>query len=139
MMGNYFIKLRRKIIRANTLFQFIHQVTIEFRIRKALAQKKFKGFYTKLFSHIKGTKPIRRGFHYVALVMSCGWDLGCLGCLGSYLNSSVRPLCYRLLNHGRNPTKFDLWVTFINGVCKSKQKLAPPPRALETAQKVKYH
>ena len=41
-MGNYFNELRWKIIRANNLLQFIHQVTIEIRIRKYLAQEGFK-------------------------------------------------------------------------------------------------
>ena len=41
-MGNYFNELRWKIIRANNLFQFIHQVTIEIRFRKSLAQERFK-------------------------------------------------------------------------------------------------
>ena len=41
-MGNYFNKLRRKTISAKNLLQFIHQVTIEFRIQKSLAQEKFK-------------------------------------------------------------------------------------------------
>ena len=41
-MGNYFNELRWKIIRANNLLQFIHQVTIEIRFRKSLAQEKFK-------------------------------------------------------------------------------------------------
>ena len=31
-----------KMIRANNLLQFIHQVTIEFRFRKSLAQERFK-------------------------------------------------------------------------------------------------
>ena len=31
-----------KIIRANNLLQIIHQVTIEFRFRKSLAQERFK-------------------------------------------------------------------------------------------------
>ena len=31
-----------KIIRANNLLQFIHQVTIEIRFRKCLAQERFK-------------------------------------------------------------------------------------------------
>ena len=31
-----------KIIKANNLLQFIHQVTIEFRFRKSLAKEKFK-------------------------------------------------------------------------------------------------
>ena len=41
-MGNYFNELHWKIIRANNLLQFIHQVNIEFRFRKSLAQEKFK-------------------------------------------------------------------------------------------------
>ena len=40
-MGNYFNELRWKIIRANNL-QFIHQVTIEIRFQKSLAQERFK-------------------------------------------------------------------------------------------------
>ena len=42
IMGNYFNELRWKIIRANNLLQFIHQITIEFRFRKSLAQERFK-------------------------------------------------------------------------------------------------
>ena len=41
-MGNYFNELRWKIIRDNNLLQFIHQITIEFRFRKSLAQERFK-------------------------------------------------------------------------------------------------
>ena len=41
-MGNYFYELRWKNIRANNLLQFIHQVTIEIRFRKSLAQERFK-------------------------------------------------------------------------------------------------
>ena len=40
-MGNYFNELRWKIIRANNLLQLIHQVTIEIRFRKSLAQERF--------------------------------------------------------------------------------------------------
>ena len=32
----------KKKIRANNLVQFIHQLTIEFRFRKSLAQERFK-------------------------------------------------------------------------------------------------
>ena len=42
IMGNYFNELRWKIIRTNNLLQFIHQVTIEIRFRKCLAQERFK-------------------------------------------------------------------------------------------------
>ena len=41
-MGNYFNELRWKIIGANNLLQFIHQVTIEIRFWKSLAQERFK-------------------------------------------------------------------------------------------------
>ena len=41
-MGNYFNELRWKIIRTNNLLQFIHQVTIEIRFQKSLAQERFK-------------------------------------------------------------------------------------------------
>ena len=42
-MGNYLNELRWKIIiRANNLLQLIHQVTIEIRFRKSLAQERFK-------------------------------------------------------------------------------------------------
>ena len=41
-MGNYLNELRWKIMRANNLLQLIHQVNIEFRFRKSLAQEKFK-------------------------------------------------------------------------------------------------
>ena len=37
IIGNYSNELRRKIIRANNLLQFIHQATIEFRFRKSVA------------------------------------------------------------------------------------------------------
>ena len=41
-MGNYFNELRWKIIRTNNLLQFIHQVIIEIRFWKSLAQERFK-------------------------------------------------------------------------------------------------
>ena len=41
-MGNYFNELPWKIIRANNLLQFIHQVTLEIRFQKSLAQDRFK-------------------------------------------------------------------------------------------------
>ena len=39
IMGNYFNELRWKIIISNNLFQFIHQVTIEFMFRRSLVQE----------------------------------------------------------------------------------------------------
>ena len=41
-MGNYFNELRWKIIRANNLLRFIHEVTIEIWFRESLAQERFK-------------------------------------------------------------------------------------------------
>ena len=40
-MGNYFNELRWKIIKANILLQFIHQVTIEIKVLKSMAQERF--------------------------------------------------------------------------------------------------
>ena len=42
IMGNYFNELRRKNIRANSLLQFIHLVTITIRFPKSLAQERFE-------------------------------------------------------------------------------------------------
>ena len=42
LMGNYFNELRVKIIRASTLLQLIHQVTIIFRFWNCLVQERFK-------------------------------------------------------------------------------------------------
>ena len=41
-MSNYFNELRWKVIRANNLLQFIHQVTLESRFRNSLGQERFK-------------------------------------------------------------------------------------------------
>ena len=40
--GYYLNELRGKMIRSNNLFQFIHQVTIEIRFGKSLAQERFQ-------------------------------------------------------------------------------------------------
>ena len=51
----------KKILRANNLLQFIHQVTIEFRFRKSLTQERFKSnleFRYQIVSSIK----LRKGF-----------------------------------------------------------------------------
>ena len=55
-MGNYFNELRWKIIRANNLLQLIHQVAIEIRFRKSLAQERFKSnleFRNLVLSNLK--------------------------------------------------------------------------------------
>ena len=62
-MINYFNELRWKIIRANNLPQFIHQVTIEIRFRKSLAQK----WYQILVSYIKFRKSFVKFMVPIAL------------------------------------------------------------------------
>ena len=61
-MGNYFNKLRRKKIRGNNLLQFIHQVTIEFRFRKSLAQERFKSNLEFRYQIIVSIIKCRNGF-----------------------------------------------------------------------------
>ena len=60
-MGNNFNELRWKIIRANNL-QFIHQVTIEFRFRKSLAQERFKSNLEFRYQIIVSSIKFRKGF-----------------------------------------------------------------------------
>ena len=62
IMGNYFNKLRRKIIRGNNLLQFIHQVTIEFRFRKSLAQRRLKSNLEFRYQIIYSIIKFRNGF-----------------------------------------------------------------------------
>ena len=61
-MGNYFNELRWKIIRTNHLLQFIHQVTIEIRFRKLLAQERFKFNIEFRFQIIVSSVKFRKGF-----------------------------------------------------------------------------
>ena len=61
-MGNYFNELRWKIIRANNLLLFIHQVTIEFRFRKSLAQERFKSNLEFIYQIIVSSIEFRKGF-----------------------------------------------------------------------------
>ena len=61
-MGNYFNKLHRKIIRANNLLQFIHQVTIEFRFGKSMAQERFKTNIEFRYQIIVSSIKFRKGF-----------------------------------------------------------------------------
>ena len=51
-----------KIIRANNLLQFIHQVTIEFRFRKSLAQERFKSNLEFRYHIIASSIKLREGF-----------------------------------------------------------------------------
>ena len=70
-MGNYFNEPRWKIIRANNLLQLIHQVTIEIRFRKSLAQERFKSnleFRNQIkVSSIKFNSPFKRSCVYCIL------------------------------------------------------------------------
>ena len=61
-MGNYFNELRWKIIRANNLSQFIHQVTIEFRFRKFMAQERFKSNLEYRYQITVSSIKFRKGF-----------------------------------------------------------------------------
>ena len=62
IMGNYFNELRCKIIRASNLLQFIHQVAIEFRFRKSLAQERFKANLEFRYQIIVSSIKFRKGF-----------------------------------------------------------------------------
>ena len=70
-MGNYFNELRWKIIRANNLLQFIYQVTIEFRLRKSLAQERFNSNlefrYQIIVSSIKFRQDVAKFMILIAL------------------------------------------------------------------------
>ena len=61
-MGNYFNELRWKIIRANNLLKFIHQVTIEFRFQKSTAQERFKFNFEFRYQIIVSSINLRKGF-----------------------------------------------------------------------------
>ena len=50
------------VIRANTLLQFIHQATIEFRVRKSLAQERFKSNFEFRYQIIVSSINFRKGF-----------------------------------------------------------------------------
>ena len=51
-----------KNIRANNLLQFIHQVTIEFRFRKSLAQERFKSNLKFRYQIIVSSVKFRKSF-----------------------------------------------------------------------------
>ena len=61
-MGNYFNELSWKIIRANNLLQFIHQVTIEFRSQKSLTQEGFESNLEFRDQIIVSSLKFRKGF-----------------------------------------------------------------------------
>ena len=60
-MGNYFNELRWKVIGANNLLQLIHQVTIEFKFRKTLAQERFKSNLEIRYQSIVSSLKFRKG------------------------------------------------------------------------------
>ena len=51
-----------KIIRANNLLQFIHQVTVEFKFRKSLAQERYKSDLEFRYQIIVSSIKFRKGF-----------------------------------------------------------------------------
>ena len=55
-------ELNWKIIRANNLPQFIHQVTIEFRFRKFMAQERFKSNLEYRYQITVSSIKFRKGF-----------------------------------------------------------------------------
>ena len=61
-MGIYFNELCWKIIRANNLIQFIHQVTIESRFQKSMAQERFKSNLEFRYQIIVSSIKFRKGF-----------------------------------------------------------------------------
>ena len=61
-MVNYFNELRWKIIRATILLQFIHQVTIEFRFGKSLAQERFNSNLEFRYQIIVSSIKFKKGF-----------------------------------------------------------------------------
>ena len=62
MMRNYFNKLRWKMIRANNLPQFIHQVTIEFGFWKCLAHDRFRSNFDFRYQTKVSSIKFRNGF-----------------------------------------------------------------------------
>ena len=54
--------MRWKIIRANNLLHFIHQVTIELRFQKSLAQERFKSTLEFRYQIIVLSIKFRKGF-----------------------------------------------------------------------------
>ena len=69
-MGNYFNELRWKIIRANNLLQFIHQVTIEFWFRKSLALERFKSNLEFRYQIIVSSIKFREGFAKLMILIA---------------------------------------------------------------------
>ena len=61
-MENYFNELRRKIIIANNLLQFIYHVTIEFMFPKSLTQERFKSNLEFRYQIIVSSIQFRKDF-----------------------------------------------------------------------------
>ena len=60
-----------KIIRANNLLQFIHQVTIEIRFRKSLAQERFRSNLEFRNQIIVSSIKFRKGFAKSMVPIAC--------------------------------------------------------------------
>ena len=59
-----------KNIRANNLLQFIHQVTIELRFRKSLAQERFKSNLEFMYQLIVRSIKFRKVFAKFVLLIA---------------------------------------------------------------------
>ena len=53
----------------NNLLQFIHQVTIEFRFRKSMAQERFKSNLEFRYQIIVSSIKLRKGFAEVMILI----------------------------------------------------------------------
>ena len=58
------------MIRANNLLQFIHQVTIEFRLRKSLVQERFKSNLEFRYQIIVSSIKFRKGFAKIVILIA---------------------------------------------------------------------
>ena len=56
------MNIAEKILRANNLLQFIHQVTIEFRFPKSVAKQRFKSNLEFRYQIIVSSIKFRKGF-----------------------------------------------------------------------------
>ena len=59
-----------KLLRANNLLQFIHQVIIEFRFRKSLGQERFKSNLEFRYQIIVLSLQIRKGFAKLMILIA---------------------------------------------------------------------
>ena len=73
IIGNYFHELRWKSIRANNLLQFIHQVTIEFRFWKSMAQERFMSNLEFRYQIIVSSITFRKAFAKLMIQIRSFW------------------------------------------------------------------